>query len=123
MIERETYQEKIIHTTDHVHEVEHLNDQHHGATVAPAISMADFEKSSGGMTDAGIAKALLKEDKLKTQSSGTSKKVSLSEAKGGQTGAMVDSKKRNAPGTDDDIEAATAVGKLDTTTGNNSLSQ
>ncbi|KAF4946537.1 hypothetical protein FSARC_14182 [Fusarium sarcochroum] len=47
VIERETVQQKVIHTTNHVHEKEQLNDEHHEATVAPAITMAEFEKGTG----------------------------------------------------------------------------
>jgi hypothetical protein len=102
VIERETVQEKIIHTTDHVHKVEHLNDEHHGATVAPAITMADFEKGSGGQTDDGAAKAVL----------------------GGQlnqTGTTVASEKPDA--LVDDMDAAITAGKLDATKVNDSLNQ
>ncbi|KAM0319645.1 hypothetical protein ACHAPQ_010269 [Fusarium lateritium] len=47
VIERETVQQKVVHTTNHIHEKEHLNDEHHEATVAPAISMGDFKKDTG----------------------------------------------------------------------------
>lgn len=119
VIERETIQEKVIHTTDHIHEVEHLKDEHHGATVAPTITMADFEKGPGGQTDIGVAKALLTEEKHKGESASVVKKVSTSELKKGQAGTAVDSKKRSAPTGAVDIEAATSVGKLDATNSNN----
>jgi len=44
VIERETVQQKVIHTKNKIHEKEHLNDEYHEATVAPAISMSEFEK-------------------------------------------------------------------------------
>jgi hypothetical protein len=118
VIERETIQEKIIHTTDHVHEVEHLNAEHHGATVAPAITMADLEKETLGQTNAGVAKAVLKEE-ANAQSASASK----SELKTGPNGATAGSKKRNVPTEDIDIDAATKVGKLDATEASNPLTQ
>ncbi|EYB30284.1 hypothetical protein FG05_07713 [Fusarium graminearum] len=47
VIERETVQQKVIHTKNKIHEKEQLNDEFHEATVAPAISMAEFEKEGG----------------------------------------------------------------------------
>ncbi|KAF4451666.1 hypothetical protein F53441_5345 [Fusarium austroafricanum] len=47
VIERETVQENVIHTTNYMHKKEQLNDEHHEATVAPAISMSEFEKGVG----------------------------------------------------------------------------
>lgn len=47
VIERETVQQKVIHTTNNIHEKEHLNDEYHEASVAPAISMSEFEKGAG----------------------------------------------------------------------------
>ncbi|KAI0126121.1 hypothetical protein BJ170DRAFT_460572 [Xylariales sp. AK1849] len=110
VIERETIQEKIIHTTNHIHETEHLNDEYHGVTVAPAISMADFEAGTGVQTRA--AKLALKEDKPTTQSASVTKKLSMSDYRKGRTGATTESKKRDAPADDMDIDEATKVGKL-----------
>ena len=57
VIERETVQEKIVHTTDHVHKVEHQKEEYHGVTTAPAITMAEFKKDSGSQTDADVVAA------------------------------------------------------------------
>jgi len=47
VIERETVQQKVIHTKNKIHEKEQLNDEFHEASVAPAISMAEFGKEGG----------------------------------------------------------------------------
>ncbi|RGP69228.1 hypothetical protein FLONG3_7864 [Fusarium longipes] len=47
VIERETVQQKVIHTKNKIHEKEQLNDEFHEASVAPAISMAEFEQAGG----------------------------------------------------------------------------
>ncbi|KAF5679655.1 hypothetical protein FCIRC_6033 [Fusarium circinatum] len=55
VIERETVQQKVIHTTNRIHEKEQLNDEYHEATVAPAISMDDF-KNGGAKTGTTVTK-------------------------------------------------------------------
>lgn len=47
MIERETVQPTVVHTTIPIHETHHKKAEHHAATTLPTISMADF-KSKGG---------------------------------------------------------------------------
>lgn len=55
VIERETVQQKVIHTTNQIHEKEQLNDEYHEATVAPAISMDEF-KNGGAKTGTTVTK-------------------------------------------------------------------
>lgn len=112
VIERETIQEKIIHTTNHVHETEHLKDEFHSATVAPAISMADFQSGIEAQVGDSVSKAVSKEEKPKSQSTSVTKEVSMSDFKNGKTGATVNSKKREAPAEDMDVEAESKTGKL-----------
>jgi len=47
VIERETVQPTVVHTTIPIHETHHKAAEHHGATTLPTISMNDF-KSQGG---------------------------------------------------------------------------
>ncbi|KAH7180038.1 uncharacterized protein B0J16DRAFT_417631 [Fusarium flagelliforme] len=54
VIERETVQQKVVHTKNKIHEKEYLNDEHHKASVAPAISMSEF-KEGGGIAE-GVSK-------------------------------------------------------------------
>ncbi|KAH8197050.1 hypothetical protein TruAng_008801 [Truncatella angustata] len=122
VIEKETIQRQVVHTTNHIHETEHLNDEHHGATVAPAITMAEFEKGKGGATGAAVTEGVLKEEKPKVKSSASvSKEVSMTDFENGV--AKEESRKREAPTGDVDIEAATKVGKIDATEAHNPLSQ
>ncbi|KAF4333131.1 hypothetical protein FBEOM_13079 [Fusarium beomiforme] len=56
VIERETVQQKVIHTTNHIHEKEQLNDKYHEASVAPAISMDEFKNGTGTKTGTTVTK-------------------------------------------------------------------
>ncbi|KAI4592378.1 hypothetical protein KJ359_011318 [Pestalotiopsis sp. 9143b] len=47
VINRETIQPEVVHTTHHINETHHLNAQHHGATTAPEIDMATYEGGAG----------------------------------------------------------------------------
>ncbi|KAH7028987.1 uncharacterized protein B0I36DRAFT_245721 [Microdochium trichocladiopsis] len=47
VIQRETVQPTVVHTTVPIHETHHEQAQHHAATTLPAISMNEF-KSKGG---------------------------------------------------------------------------
>lgn len=47
VIERETVQPTVVHTTVPIHETHHKKAEHHGSTTLPTISMNDF-KSKGG---------------------------------------------------------------------------
>lgn len=47
VIQKETIQPSVVHTTAPVHEVIHNNPSHHSTSALPAVSMADF-KSQGG---------------------------------------------------------------------------
>ncbi|KAL5586276.1 hypothetical protein FOBRF1_016146 [Fusarium oxysporum] len=55
VIERETVQQKVIHTKNHIHEKEQLNDEYHEATVAPTISLDEF-KNGGAKTGTTVTK-------------------------------------------------------------------
>ncbi|KAM0811804.1 hypothetical protein AB5N19_12160 [Seiridium cardinale] len=131
VIERETIQEKVIHTTNHIHETEHLKDEHHSATVAPAITMADFEKGHGDQPRSSVTKVESGKGHPTSHSTSVTKQVSMSDFKKGQTGEAVESKKnaeskKRAAPTEDvdiDIDAATKVGKLDATEASNPLTQ
>jgi hypothetical protein len=88
VIERETVQQKVIHTTNRVHEKEQLNDEHHEATVAPAISMDEFKN---GGAKAGTT---------------TTKDIEIP-----VSGVKATAKKREALTSDVDVEEAPKVGK------------
>jgi len=47
VIQKETIQPSIIHTTVPIHEVHHNEAKHHAASALPAVSMADFKKQGG----------------------------------------------------------------------------
>ncbi|KAJ1326057.1 hypothetical protein MN608_09260 [Microdochium nivale] len=47
VIQRETIQPTVVHTTIPIHETHHKKAEHHGTTALPAISMDEF-KSKGG---------------------------------------------------------------------------
>ncbi|KAI1266304.1 hypothetical protein F5Y18DRAFT_383046 [Xylariaceae sp. FL1019] len=134
VIERETIREKIIHVTNHVHETEHLKDQFHHATVAPAISMADFENGLGAEKEVTIEEVTLVQDEDEedgeevaqdgkhgkeykaptTRSARSTKEVSVSATRKDHKGTPANPKKRHAP-TDaetEDLEPVTKVGKL-----------
>ncbi|ENH67244.1 hypothetical protein QWA68_006888 [Fusarium oxysporum] len=87
VIERETVQQKVIHTTNHIHEKEQLNDEYHEATVAPAISLDEF-KNGGAKTGTTVTKDI---------------EMPVS-------GVKATAKKREALG-DVDVEEASKVGK------------
>ncbi|KAI0469761.1 hypothetical protein GGR56DRAFT_686775 [Xylariaceae sp. FL0804] len=140
VIERETIQEKIIHVTNHVHETEHLKDQLHKTTVAPAISMADFEKQLAGKAELTEGATLVadedeeeeeeiesaeEEEELAQQgesgeeymapstrrSTRSTKEISVAIPRKSQNG---NAKKRHAPtdGEAEDLEPAAKAGKL-----------
>ncbi|KAI4131578.1 MAG: hypothetical protein LQ347_002915 [Umbilicaria vellea] len=50
VIQKETIQPSVVHTTIPVHEVHHNEAKHHAATALPAVSMADFKKQGGSLT-------------------------------------------------------------------------
>lgn len=58
MIERETVHQKVIHTKNQIHQTEHLNDEHHEATVAPPVTLDEFEKGTGAKTGASATKTV-----------------------------------------------------------------
>ncbi|KAK6077643.1 allergen [Seiridium cupressi] len=57
VIERETIQPKVVHTTNRVHEKHNLNDEYHGETTAPAVSLSEFEKGTGAQTRSVTSKS------------------------------------------------------------------
>ncbi|KAG8528015.1 uncharacterized protein KY384_006931 [Bacidia gigantensis] len=50
VVQKETIQPSVMHTTVPVHEVHHNDAKHHAASALPAISMADFKKQGGALT-------------------------------------------------------------------------
>lgn len=109
VIERETVQQKVIHTTDHVHETEYLNDEHHKATVAPAITMDEFEDNTGAKAEASATKVDKK--KPQTRSTKVDVEIPISELKKGKSQNAGHSKKREAVTEDMDVEDTTKSGK------------
>jgi len=50
VIQKETIQPSVVHTTVPIHET-HVNEaKHHAASALPAVSMADFKKQGGSLT-------------------------------------------------------------------------
>ena len=50
VINRQTIEPHVVHTTVPIHEVHHNASQHHSTTALPAVSMADFKKQGGVLT-------------------------------------------------------------------------
>lgn len=47
VIQKETVQPSVVHTTQPIHEVHHNEAKHHNASTLPAVSMAEFQKKGG----------------------------------------------------------------------------
>jgi len=47
VIQKETIQPSVIHTTVPIHEVHHNEAKHHSTSALPAVSMADFQRQGG----------------------------------------------------------------------------
>jgi len=50
VIQKETVQPSVVHTTIPVHEVHHNEAKHHSASALPPVSMHDFKHSGGSLT-------------------------------------------------------------------------
>lgn len=50
MIQKETIQPSVVHTTVPIHEIHQNEAKHHAASALPAVSMADFKKQGGSLT-------------------------------------------------------------------------
>lgn len=50
MIQKETIQPSVVHTTVPIHEIHQNEAKHHAASALPAVSMADFKKQGGALT-------------------------------------------------------------------------
>ena len=50
MVQKETIQPSVVHTTVPIHEVHHNEAKHHSASALPAVSMADFKKQGGSLS-------------------------------------------------------------------------
>lgn len=50
MIQKETIQPSVVHTTVPIHEVHHNEAKHHATSALPAVSLADFKKQGGTLT-------------------------------------------------------------------------
>ncbi|KAL8782515.1 MAG: hypothetical protein Q9213_005318 [Squamulea squamosa] len=50
VVQKETIQPSVVHTTVPIHEVHHNEAKHHAASALPAVSMADFKKQGGSLT-------------------------------------------------------------------------
>ncbi|KAL8692718.1 MAG: hypothetical protein Q9218_002307 [Villophora microphyllina] len=50
VVQKETIQPSVVHTTVPIHEVHHNEAKHHSASALPAVSMADFKKQGGSLT-------------------------------------------------------------------------
>jgi len=50
VVQKETIQPSVVHTTVPIHEVHHNEAKHHSASALPAVSMADFKNSGGVLT-------------------------------------------------------------------------
>jgi len=49
VIQKETIQPSVVHTTIPVHEVHHNEAKHHTASALPAVTLAEFEKQGGSL--------------------------------------------------------------------------
>ena len=50
MVQKETIQPSVVHTTVPIHEVHQNEAKHHTSSALPAVSMADFKKQGGSLT-------------------------------------------------------------------------
>ncbi|CAF9914292.1 MAG: hypothetical protein HETSPECPRED_001942 [Heterodermia speciosa] len=50
VVQKETIQPSIVHTTVPIHEVHENEAKHHATSALPAVSMADFKKQGGSLT-------------------------------------------------------------------------
>jgi hypothetical protein len=50
VVQKQTIEPHVIHTTVPIHEVHHNAAQHHSTSALPAVSMAEFKKSGGVLT-------------------------------------------------------------------------
>ncbi|KAL8655666.1 MAG: hypothetical protein Q9226_002953 [Calogaya cf. arnoldii] len=50
VVQKETIQPSVVHTTVPIHEIHHNEAKHHTASALPAVSMADFKKQGGSLT-------------------------------------------------------------------------
>ena len=50
MVNKETIQPSVVHTTVPIHEIHQNEAKHHAASALPAVSMADFKKQGGSLT-------------------------------------------------------------------------
>lgn len=49
VIQKETVQPSVVHTTQPIHEVHHNEAKHHGTHTLPAVSRSEFEKNGGAL--------------------------------------------------------------------------
>ncbi|CAO1601612.1 MAG: hypothetical protein LQ349_004439 [Xanthoria aureola] len=50
VVQKETIQPSVVHTTVPIHEVHHNEAKHHASSALPAVSMADFKKQGGSLS-------------------------------------------------------------------------
>lgn len=50
VVQKETIQPSVVHTTVPIHEVHENEAKHHSTSALPAVSMADFKKQGGSLT-------------------------------------------------------------------------
>ncbi|KAI9846202.1 MAG: hypothetical protein M1830_007465, partial [Pleopsidium flavum] len=50
VVQKETIQSSVVHTTVPIHEIHENEPKHHSATALPAVSMADFKKQGGSLS-------------------------------------------------------------------------
>ncbi|KAL9015372.1 MAG: hypothetical protein Q9173_000016 [Seirophora scorigena] len=50
VVQKETIQPSVVHTTVPIHEIHHNEAKHHAASALPAVSMADFKKQGGSLS-------------------------------------------------------------------------
>lgn len=49
MVQKETIQPSVVHTTIPIHEIHQNEPKHHAASALPAVSLADFKKQGGSL--------------------------------------------------------------------------
>ncbi|KAL9593543.1 MAG: hypothetical protein Q9179_005832, partial [Wetmoreana sp. 5 TL-2023] len=50
VVQKETIQPSVVHTTVPIHEIHHNEAKHHASSALPAVSMADFKKQGGSLS-------------------------------------------------------------------------
>ncbi|MCJ1394908.1 hypothetical protein MMC18_007788 [Xylographa bjoerkii] len=103
VVQKETIQPSVVHTTVPIHEVHYNEAKHHAASALPAVSMADFKRQGGSLTGREE-----RYDGFEGEPKGVSSAVGTAESDLGGTGSGLTGSNRTTGGNYDDT---TTTGK------------